>query len=141
VSAQFSENGHSSNGHSDWHPSDEAPSAARPPRAALENAFIHESQPSRQIVHVFGEVDLACVDQLQAAVEEAAQGPGTVVVDLAPCRYIDSSTLTLLVRLSHTYAGRFLIVVPPEGMVRRVFAITSLVDKLPIVDSLEEHTV
>jgi len=98
-----------------------------------ENAFIRESQPLVEIVHVFGEVDVFWVDELQKVIDEAARGVATVIVDLAPCSYIDSSTLSMLVRLSQTYAGRFRIAVKPSGLVHRVLAITALLKYLPII--------
>jgi hypothetical protein len=39
-------------------------------------------------------------------------------------------------RASDTYAGRFQIVVPPTGIVRRVFTITSLIGQLPVIEKI-----
>jgi anti-anti-sigma factor len=107
------------------------------PAARPENAFIRESAALCEIVHVIGEVDLASAGELAAAIDEAAQSGASVIADLEPCSYIDSTTLSVLMRAGKTYPGRFFIVVPATGMVRRIFTITGLLDHLPVIPSLE----
>ncbi|HTA37596.1 MAG TPA: STAS domain-containing protein [Candidatus Acidoferrales bacterium] len=101
-----------------------------------QNAIIHESRPEGEILHVFGEVDLTSVDELRSAIDRCAANGLHVIVDLEPCTYIDSTILSVLMRASETYAGRFQIVVPPSGIVRRVFTITSLIGQLPVIEAL-----
>jgi anti-anti-sigma factor len=101
-----------------------------------QNAIILESRSEGEILHVFGEVDLTSVDELRSAIDRAAAGGPNVIVDLEPCTYIDSTILTVLMRASDTYAGRFQIVVPPSGIVRRVFTITSLIGQLPVIEKI-----
>ena len=101
-----------------------------------QNAIILESRPEGEILHVFGEVDLTSVDELRSAIDRAAAGGPHVIVDLEPCTYIDSTILSVLMRASDTYAGRFQIVVPPSGIVRRVFTITSLIGQLPVIEKI-----
>ena len=101
-----------------------------------QNAIILESRPEGEILHVFGEVDLTSVDELRSAIDSAAAGGPHVIVDLEPCTYIDSTILSVLMRASDTYAGRFQIVVPPSGIVRRVFTITSLIGQLPVIEKI-----
>jgi anti-anti-sigma factor len=106
--------------------------------AAAQNAIILESRSEGEILHVFGEVDLTSVDELRSAIDGAAANGLNVIVDLEPCTYIDSTILSVLMRASETYAGRFQIVVPPAGIVRRVFTITSLIGQLPVIDKLSD---
>ena len=101
-----------------------------------QNAIIHESRPEGEILHVFGEVDLTSVDELRSAIDRSAAAGPHVIVDLEPCTYIDSTILSVLMRACETYAGRFQIVVPPGGIVRRVFTITSLIGQLPVIEAL-----
>ena len=101
-----------------------------------QNAIILESRPEGEILHVFGEVDLTSVDELRSAIDSAAASGPHVIVDLEPCTYIDSTILSVLMRASDTYAGRFQIVVPPSGIVRRVFTITSLIGQLPVIEKI-----
>jgi anti-anti-sigma factor len=110
--------------------------ASEKQRDVSQSAIILESQPEGDILHVFGELDLTSVDELRGAIDRAAANSPHVIVDLAPCTYIDSTTLSVLMRASKTYAGRFQIVVPPSGIVRRVFTITSLIGLLPVIEEL-----
>jgi anti-anti-sigma factor len=99
-------------------------------------AIIHESRPEAELLRVFGEVDLTSVDELSGAIDRCAANGLNVIVDLEPCTYIDSTILSVLMRASETYAGRFQIVVPPGGIVRRVFTITSLIGQLPVIEKM-----
>jgi len=105
----------------------------------FESSVVRESRPLVEIVHVFGEIDLASVAGLSAAIDAAAEASTTVIVDLTPCRYIDSTTLSALIRANQLYAGRFLVVVPPGGLVHRLLSISSLLEHLPVIASLEGY--
>ena len=105
-------------------------------RNVAQNAIILESRPEGEILHVLGEVDLTSVDEVRSAIDRSAAQGINVIVDLEPCTYIDSTILSVLMRASETYAGRFQIVVPPSGIVRRVFTITSLIGQLPVIEKL-----
>jgi anti-anti-sigma factor len=102
----------------------------------MSNAIICEDRPEGDILHVFGEVDLTSVDELRTAIDKSAAKSLQVTVNLEPCTYIDSTILSVLMRASETYAGRFSIVVPPQGIVRRVFTITSLINQLPVIEKV-----
>lgn len=80
-----------------------------------------------------GEIDLATVPQLQAAV--AALGPGDVIVDLTRTTFMDSTGLTvLLATVSHIVAGgRRAAVVCPPGPVYDLIRMTDLVGPLYVV--------
>jgi anti-anti-sigma factor len=105
-------------------------------KETTQNAIIHESKPEGEVLHVFGEVDLTNVEELRGAIDRAAADGLHVIVDLATCSYIDSTILSVLMRASETYAGRFQIVVPAGGIVRRIFTITSLIGQLPVIDKV-----
>ena len=115
------------------------PSAANdaPPEGRFDGVLVRENIAFAEVVHVFGELDVTSASELYDAIEDAARTGTTVVVDLEPCRYLDSSTLSVLTRASHAYAGRFLILVPAHCPARRLFAVTSLLELLPVIGSLD----
>jgi anti-anti-sigma factor len=49
-------------------------------------------------VAVFGELDLATVGKVEAALEEAIDAPGRVVIDLRACGFVDSTGIGALVK-------------------------------------------
>jgi anti-sigma B factor antagonist len=100
-------------------------------------AIVHESRPECELLRVFGEIDLTSADELRNAIDSAAGKAAHVIVDLAPCTYIDSTILSVLIRANESYAGRFQIAIAPTGIVRRVFTITSLMKELPILETTE----
>jgi anti-anti-sigma factor len=90
------------------------------------------------IVTVNGEIDIASAQEFGSSLEAAARDGRSVVVSLAPCPYIDSSGLRVLVRLSNELASRCAIVVPPGTQTRRIFDITGLGYQMRLCDSLED---
>lgn len=93
-------------------------------------------QPDRGAVHVVpvGELDIATVDRLRAAVAElVAVGFERVVVDLRQLVFIDCAGLRLLREL-HDGApqdGWCLTLIQGPAPVRRLFAMTDTLDLLP----------
>jgi anti-anti-sigma factor len=57
------------------------------------------------IVHLFGELDLATVDQVEREITAAADGVTGLIVDLDGLGFLGSSGLALLVRWAHRTAG------------------------------------
>lgn len=49
-------------------------------------------------VTVFGELDLATVGKVEAALDEAIAAPGEVVIDLRACGFVDSTGIAALVK-------------------------------------------
>jgi anti-anti-sigma factor len=102
-------------------------------------AIVRDRKGGFEVVNVIGEADLSSAGELfDAIVQASANGTRRVAVDLRLATYIDSTTLSTLIRANNAYAGKFFIVVPKDGIVRRVFAITSLIDVLPTIESLED---
>jgi len=80
-------------------------------------------------VAVRGEVDLAAVGELEAALEEAIrESAGAFVIDLTGVGFIDSSGLAALLRARALLGreDRALAVVCPHGPVRRVFELSGV---------------
>jgi anti-anti-sigma factor len=91
-----------------------------------------------RVVDVRGEIDIASADALAERLDQAAVGARLLVVSLAECRYIDSSGLRVLVRLSNELRDGFAVVVPPRTQTRRIFDITGLAGQMDVYDTVDE---
>jgi anti-sigma B factor antagonist len=82
--------------------------------------------PGRREIRVVGELDLAVADRLQEAI--AGRPAERTLIDLADCRFIDSTGIAVLVRAhqSATEEDRLLVVHSPCDQVLRVLEITGL---------------
>ena len=79
-------------------------------------------------VAVFGELDLATVGKVEAALDQAIEGPGRVVIDLRACGFVDSTGIGAIVkaavRLSEQDRG--LLIRGVKERVRRVLEVTGI---------------
>ena len=99
--------------------------------------------PNRRpvVLTVGGEVDLATAPQLRAKLVALVEdGAGSVVVDLTPVAFMDSTGLqALLAGRKRAHArGRSIRLVCPEGQVLRVLRLTGVATVFPVYDSLAE---
>jgi anti-sigma B factor antagonist len=88
------------------------------------------------------EIDVTTAEQLRAVLlHSAARGHTPVVVDMSRTRFCDSAGLAVLVR-AHKRAvaegGELRLVIPADGAVARIFAITRLDLVIPLFSSLDE---
>jgi anti-anti-sigma factor len=94
------------------------------------------------VLAVHGDVDSATAPELARAIELAHERTRRVVVDLRLVTFLDSSGLNALVNAKRALAARRqaldLVVVAPEGPVRRVLEITQLTGPLGVVGSLDD---
>jgi anti-anti-sigma factor len=97
---------------------------------------VRESSLRADVLHVFDEVDLATAPELERRVDQLT-GPRRCVLNFADCRYIDSSTLAVLIRAFRRLGDHLRIVVPLHSRVERVLGLAGLHDVLPIVPSME----
>jgi anti-sigma B factor antagonist len=80
-------------------------------------------------LRVGGELDLAAVDDLDAAVGKATEtAPSSLIIDLSGVTFIDSTGLGALVRAQNaaTADDRELILHAPSERVLRIFELTGL---------------
>ncbi len=91
-----------------------------------------------RIVKVGNEVDIANAGVLERYLDEAAANTEAFVVSLEDCRYIDSSGLRPLIRLSERFGERFAIVVPAGTQIRRIFELTRLGETMNVCTTLAE---
>ena len=99
-----------------------------------------DTRASGGVTHVdlFGEFDLAGIEQFEGVIAPIeAANPEVLVIDLTGLEFMDSSGLRALVMADRRArdAGRRLAIVPGAPVVRRVFEITQLDDRLDLVDS------
>jgi anti-sigma B factor antagonist len=86
------------------------------------------------------EIDITNAEALRAALLTAANGHGTLVVDMTRTRFCDSSGLHVLIA-AHRRAGaegREVLLVIPSTTVLRVFALTGMDTVIPNFTSLAE---
>jgi anti-sigma B factor antagonist len=79
------------------------------------------------VTAVVGRLDLRTAPELRAQVAAAlAAAPGSMIIDLTEVEFIDSSGLGVLIGLHKqaVAAGGRLMVVPPAGSARQIFALT-----------------
>jgi anti-sigma B factor antagonist len=87
-----------------------------------------------------GEIDVATAGALTARLEEfILDSEGVVVLDLSEVEFIDSSGLAALLRARGVLGreDRSLILVCPEGAVRRALALTGIEELFAIVATRE----
>jgi anti-sigma B factor antagonist len=93
------------------------------------------AQGSTQVVSVRGQVDVATVEELAAGIRDAlARGPDTIVVDLSGVGFFGSGGLHTLLEADGRArtSGCRLVVIPGEGVVRRLLERTHADERLTI---------
>lgn len=90
------------------------------------------------LIRVEGEVDLSNASLLEEKITEADRGEKNVLLDLEGLEFIDSTGLTVIVRLGKRIKERggelSIAIVKPS--IRKLFAITALDKQFGIFDSL-----
>lgn len=76
-------------------------------------------------IAVQGELDMAVSDQLHQAIA-GCQGE-RILIDLAACRFIDSTAIAVILR-AHSREDSWVAVHSPSGQVLRVLEVTGLTD-------------
>jgi anti-anti-sigma factor len=84
------------------------------------------------VVAPAGEIDLATIDELQAAVDAAAMEADGVVLDLREVTFIDSAGLRLVVQSARAIEAFSVVRGPQE--VQRLFDLVGLDARLTILD-------
>jgi anti-sigma B factor antagonist len=95
----------------------------------------HDVQDGVQLVAVSGELDLASVNELRAALATAvATRSQSVVVDVSDVSFIDSTALAALLSSNDELSsnGVRMVMACPPGPVRRLLTMTSLDDRLSL---------
>ena len=101
-------------------------------------AFVRDRSSDAEILHVFGDVDLANADEFKAAIDGLADNGGAFVVDLTGCTYMDSSGLRVLVTAHNAHGPQMRLAVAESGSVRRIFELTNLLTQFTNFTSVED---
>jgi len=94
------------------------------------------------VVTLSGEVDIAAAPTVRERLEQVARGRRTLIVDLSPVSFIDSTALGVLIGVHKQCdrSGTEMHLVVSEPRILKVFEITGLTDLFDIVPSLAEAT-
>ncbi|HEY1728086.1 MAG TPA: STAS domain-containing protein [Candidatus Baltobacteraceae bacterium] len=98
---------------------------------------IRETLPNVEVLHVFGDADIATASELESSINEI-DGSLPLIVDLSECRFIDTTAISVLIRAFRRLGDKFRIVVAPKSHVERVLNITHLPAIMSVSTSLEE---
>jgi len=111
-------------------------------RGVVEQPFSIEKRfaGDTPVVVVAGEIDVATAPQLREVLHEViAQGQATVVLDLLPVTFLDSTALGVLVgalKRCRELGGELHVVVS-DPRIMKIFEITGLTNVFPIASSLD----
>jgi anti-sigma B factor antagonist len=102
-----------------------------------------ERHPGMVVIDVAGDLDLDGAPSLCAAIEEGRRplGPARVIVDLSRVDFCDSTGLRALIDASREVAiagGRLVVIVPEDGPVRRLLALTGAEEFLSVTADREQ---
>lgn len=94
------------------------------------------------LIRVEGEVDLSNASLLDEKIAEADRGQKDVLLDLERLEFIDSTGLTVIVRLGKRVKerGGELAMAIAKPSIRKLFSITALDKQFRIYDSVAEAT-
>ncbi len=85
------------------------------------------------LVQVTGEIDLANADEFSAALTDALNDAGRLIVDLSPTTYLDSAAIKVLFEMAHRAA--LTLIVPSDGIVAPVIALAGLATVTTVRDA------
>lgn len=96
----------------------------------------------RWVLSAQGEVDLSTTPSPRAVIEAVMDTGTRVVVDVSAAEFIDSTTVNALVyghqRAADDACHAFVIVAAPGSAARRLLDLLSIVEVIPLYDSLAE---
>jgi anti-sigma B factor antagonist len=95
------------------------------------------------LVELVGEADVTNSDKLREVLEaEVAKQPRTMIIDLSGLRFMDSSALHVILRVSRTMdrQGGVLALVSPREPVAKMLRLTAADQLIPVYASVTEAT-
>ena len=92
------------------------------------------------VVALDGELDVTGAGSVMAVLAAAVARDPRIIVDLAALEFIDCCALGVLgqVRAQARQAGGDLLLAAPRGLVRRILALTGLIDVFSVYASVED---
>ena len=100
------------------------------PAESSSAAFIREHIGEIEFVYVYGDVDMANVDELERSINGPHSLETRIFADLTNCRYMDSTGLAVLVRAKRNFGEKFSVGVEPDSNLERLLKLTSLYNVL-----------
>jgi anti-sigma B factor antagonist len=100
-------------------------------------AIVRDMEPRRVTLHVFGDVDMSTVGELNEAIDEITADVKSLLIDLSKCRYFDSSGLAAAVRARKALGGRLTILVDPRSQIYRVMHLVGFEKLFNVVTELQ----
>jgi anti-anti-sigma factor len=79
------------------------------------------------VLRVHGEQDDTTLPQLEQVLQTVAADVADFTVDMTKCTYINSSVISLLVKLSRKYGDKFKVVISPTGSVHMIFDVCGFI--------------
>lgn len=98
---------------------------------------IRETLPTAEVLHVFGDADIATASELETSINEIDSSL-PLVIDLTECRFIDTTAISVLIRSFKRLGNKFRVVVTPKSHVERVLNITHLPAIMSVTTNIEE---
>jgi anti-sigma B factor antagonist len=106
----------------------------------MDLSITFEAYDRARLVRIGGDLDVYTAPQLKSALEEQGLGKNTIVLDLAPVRFIDSTALGVLVsalqRSRAADADLFLVMDDPYLL--KIFRITGFDTLFSIFPGVDE---
>jgi len=90
------------------------------------------------VATIGNDIDVGTAPVVERYLGEAAAYGAAFVVSLEECRFVDSTGLSVLLRIARRVGERFAIVVPPKAPSRRVFDLTGLGTQMNMCDTLSQ---
>jgi anti-sigma B factor antagonist len=102
-----------------------------------------DCHPSLVLIDVTGDLDIDGAPALCAAIEDGRRplGPDHVIVDLSDVRFCDSTGLRALIEAAREVTvagGQLIVIVPEDGPVRRLIALTGAQEFLGVTADREQ---
>jgi anti-anti-sigma factor len=106
----------------------------------MDADFITTSVNKRVVLHCTGELDLVSRTELALRLAEIADsGMPWIVIDLEGVTFMDCGAVTLLERMArHIGPARSVVVVAPQGIVRRLLTVIDLDPSVRFASTYEE---
>ena len=103
---------------------------------------LEKREPGVAVIAVVGEHDLTTAPALRERAEEAIGGGSSVVIDLTPAEFIDSSIIGVVLearrRAEEAGLGFAAALEGGDQAVRRVLEVTGLDSNLPVHESVDD---
>ena len=96
--------------------------------------------PRCREIRIEGELDLAVVDRMSAAIDRCAAESDQIVISLERCEFIDSTGIASIVRAHNQLdaEGCRVVVCAPSNQVLRVLTVTGLTSNGMVFESVDD---